>query len=212
MARKVGVYAGSFNPVTNGHMDLIARARLLVDHLVIVVAYNADKPAEPFAIDERVELIARSMPDNPEGRRDGARDGDWASWKVDSLTGSLLVDYARRLGAKFMFRGMRAASDFDYEFNLHGINHRLARDIETVYLLASPNLLYVSSSMVREIAQNGGKVRAFVPPPVEIALNAKYRIIPGRPRRPAASPSPAPPSRGGSGRRRSSPRRRSSRP
>jgi pantetheine-phosphate adenylyltransferase len=175
MTRKVGVYGGSFNPVTNGHMNLIARARLLVDHLLIVVAYNAAKPSEPFTIGERVELIAQSMLNNPDGRLEGAREGDSASWQVGALTGSLLVDHARRLGARYMFRGMRAGSDFDYEFNLHGINHKLAPDLEMVYLMASPDLLYVSSSMVLEIAQNGGRVRDFVPRPVEIALHDKYR-------------------------------------
>ena len=174
MARKIGIYAGSFNPITNGHMDLIARARLLVDHLLIVVAYNAAKPTEPFTVAERVELIARSMHDGGNGRLEGGRDGDSGSWQVEALSGTLLVDYARKLGARYMFRGMRAASDFDYEFNLHGINHKLAPDVEMVYLMASPDLLYVSSSMVREIAQNGGKVRDFVPRPVEIALRKKY--------------------------------------
>ncbi len=150
---KVALYPGSFDPVTNGHLDIIGRAAALVSRLVVGVAHNAGKgPLFPLA--ERVELVQAEV------AAITARTGT----PIDVLSfDSLLVEFARSVGAKMIVRGLRAVSDFDYEFQMAGMNHRLDRTIETVFLMASERHQFISSRFVKEIAQLGGDVSSFVP-------------------------------------------------
>ena len=150
---RIGIYPGTFDPVTNGHLDVIARAARLVDRLVVGVAINSGK-GPLFSLDERVELVKAET--------------DTISAKVGSeivvvpFTG-LLVDLARQSEARMIIRGLRAVSDFDYEFQMAGMNHRLAPDIETVFLMASETNQFISSRFVKEVATLGGDVTSFVP-------------------------------------------------
>ena len=149
-----GVYPGSFDPVTNGHLDIIARAAKLVDRLVVGVAVNAGKAAL-FPLAERIELVAA------ETVAIAARTG--ARIEVVGIEG-LLIDFARKAGAGLIVRGLRAVSDFDYEFQMAGMNYRLDSDVETVFLMASERHQFISSRFVKEIAMLGGDVSSFVPP------------------------------------------------
>ena len=152
--RRTGLYPGTFDPVTNGHLDVIARAAQLVDRLVVGVAINAGK-GPLFPLEERVELV------RAEAAAIAARSGTQID--VVPFTG-LLIGFARELGATMIVRGLRAVSDFDYEFQMAGMNHRLAPDVETVFLMASETNQFISSRFVKEIAQLGGDVSSFVPP------------------------------------------------
>jgi len=151
---RVGIYPGTFDPVTNGHLDVIDRAARLVDRLVVGVAINAGK-GPLFPLDERVDLV------RAETDKIAARVG--SEIVVVPFTG-LLVDFARQYGARMIIRGLRAVSDFDYEFQMAGMNHRLAPDVETVFLMASETNQFISSRFVKEIAILGGNITSFVPP------------------------------------------------
>ena len=151
---RIGVYPGSFDPVTNGHLDVIARAARLVDRLVVGVAINAGK-GPLFPLEERVELV------RAETDAIAARVG--SEILVVPFTG-LLVEFARHSNARMIIRGLRAVSDFDYEFQMAGMNHRLAPDVETVFLMASETNQFISSRFVKEVATLGGDVSSFVPP------------------------------------------------
>lgn len=154
MSERVGVYPGTFDPVTNGHLDIIGRAARLVDRLVVGVAINIGK--EPlFSLEERVELVRAEA-------RDAAA-GSGAVIEVVPFEG-LLVDFARRHGARAIVRGLRAVSDFDYEFQMTGMNRRLDARIETVFLMASETHQFIASRLVKEIARMGGDISSFVPP------------------------------------------------
>lgn len=150
---RIGLYPGTFDPVTNGHLDVIDRAARLVDRLVVGVAINAGK-GPLFPLEERVELVTS------ETDRIAARTG--CEVLVVPFTG-LLVDFARTHGAQMIVRGLRAVSDFDYEFQMAGMNHRLAPDVETVFLMASETNQFISSRLVKEVAMLGGDVTSFVP-------------------------------------------------
>lgn len=153
MPKRIAVYPGTFDPVTNGHLDIIGRAARLVDHLVVGVAINIGK--EPlFPLEERVELVRE------EASR--ATAGSGATVEVVAFDG-LLVEFARSVGAKMIVRGLRAVSDFDYEFQMAGMNRRLDPAIETVFLMASETHQFISSRFVKEIARLGGDVTSFVP-------------------------------------------------
>jgi len=152
--RRIGLYPGTFDPVTNGHLDVIGRAARLVDRLVVGVAMNAGK-GPLFPLDERVELV------RAETDKIAARTG--CEVVVTPFTG-LLVAYAREVGAQMIVRGLRAVTDFDYEFQMTGMNHRLDPHIETVFLMASETNQFISSRFVKEIARLGGDVSTFVPP------------------------------------------------
>ncbi|WP_135470463.1 pantetheine-phosphate adenylyltransferase [Crenalkalicoccus roseus] len=153
MPERVGVYPGTFDPVTNGHLDVIGRAARLLDRLVIGVAMNAGK-GPLFPLPERVELVKAET--DPIAARTGA------VIEVVPFEG-LLIAFARSVGARMIVRGLRAVSDFDYEFQMTGMNRRLDPDIETVFLMASETNQFISSRFVKEIAQLGGDIASFVP-------------------------------------------------
>lgn len=149
----VGVYPGTFDPVTNGHIDIVTRATRLVHRLVIGVAVNIGK--DPiFPLEERVELVQAETAEI--ARRNGT------VIEVRPFTG-LLVQFARTVGAQLVVRGLRAVADFDYEFQMAGMNYRLDPGIETVFLMASERHQFIASRLVKEIARMGGDISSFVP-------------------------------------------------
>lgn len=154
MAERIGLYPGTFDPITNGHLDIISRSARLLDKLVIGVAKNIGK-GPLFDLDERVELV------RAECDQLSARMGTVI--EVMSFD-TLLIDFARKLGAGAIVRGLRAVSDFDYEFQMAGMNYRLDPQIETIFLMASEHHQFISSRFVKEIAHLGGDVSSFVSP------------------------------------------------
>ncbi len=162
--RRIGLYAGTFDPVTLGHMDIIKRAVKLVDHLVIGVADNSAK-TPLFSMKERIAMLrSESAVMAGEGR---------ATIEVDTFDG-LLVHFARKVGASVLIRGLRAVSDFEYEFQMVGMNQRLAPEIETVFLMADPRHQAIASRLVKEIAHLGGDVTHFTSPAVAAALKKRF--------------------------------------
>ena len=162
MTIRTGIYAGTFDPITHGHIDLVGRAVKLVDRLVIGVAVNRDK-GPLFTIDERVQMIRDELADLANGTEIVVRPFE-----------NLLMHFARDVGATVIIRGLRAATDFEYEFQMTGMNQQLDRDIETVFLMADPRLQAIASRLVKEIARLGGEVSAFVPPRVAARLKQKF--------------------------------------
>jgi pantetheine-phosphate adenylyltransferase len=153
MIERVALYPGTFDPVTNGHLDIIGRAARLVDRLVVGVAINIGK-GPLFDLEERVELV------RAETAAIAARNG--MIIEVRPFEG-LLVHYAREVGARMIVRGLRAVADFDYEFQMVGMNRRLDQEIETVFLMASETNQFIASRLVKEIARLGGDISGFVP-------------------------------------------------
>lgn len=154
MSGRIGLYPGTFDPITNGHLDIISRAAKVVDKLVIGVARNIGK-GPLFDLDERVEIVQREC----------AAVTERTGMPIEVLAFSaLLIDFARSVGARVIVRGLRAVSDFDYEFQMAGMNYRLDPAIETVFLMASEHHQFISSRFVKEIAQLGGDISSFVPP------------------------------------------------
>lgn len=151
---RVGLYPGTFDPVTNGHLDVIGRAARLLDRLVVGVAMNAGK-GPLFPLEERVELVRAEMAAVSE--RTGT------PIEVQPFDG-LLMHFAQAIGARVIVRGLRAVSDFDYEFAMAGMNYRLDAGIETVFLMASERHQFIQSRFVKEIALLGGDISSFVPP------------------------------------------------
>jgi len=158
---KVAVYPGSFDPFTNGHLDVVNRALGIFDRLIVAVAANPDKRQPLFTVEERVQLIRESL----KGRD---------RVEVTSFTG-LTVEFARSKGANTIVKGLRAYSDFDAELQQALMNRKLAPDVHTVFLMSSFAHIYVSSSILKDIASYGGKVADLVPPPIARALKEKYR-------------------------------------
>ena len=157
---RVAIYAGSFDPITRGHEDLVNRSLEFVDRLVVAVATNVAK--QPlFSVDERVDLIRATL-------RDRANRVD-----VREFSG-LLVDFAREVGAKLLIRGLRAVSDFEYEYQMALMNRHLAPGLETVFMVPSLDTTYISASLVREVARFGGQIDDLVHPSVAAALHQKY--------------------------------------
>jgi pantetheine-phosphate adenylyltransferase len=154
----VAIYPGTFDPITNGHVDIVRRALGLFDRVVVAVAENLRK-APLFSLDERRAMIRASVGEDPR-------------IEVDSFTG-LLVDYARLRHARAVIRGLRAIADFEYEFQFAHMNRHLAPDVETIFLMTSEESFYVSSSLVKEVATMGGDVTRIVPPPVVEAFKRK---------------------------------------
>lgn len=160
---RIGIYPGTFDPVTKGHLQLIRRASKLVDKLIIAVASNERK--QPlFTLDERVGLIETDILNMPE---------KYCEVEIKSFD-SLLVHFAEEMKADCIFRGLRAVSDFEYEFQMTGMNARLAPDIETVFLMASDKYQFVSSAFVKEIFSMGGDISEVVTPNVAKALKEKF--------------------------------------
>jgi pantetheine-phosphate adenylyltransferase len=153
MGERVGVYPGTFDPITNGHIDIIGRAALLFDRLVVGVAVNEAK-GPILSLDDRMDLAR--IETAPITANTGT------PIEVRPLR-TLLVDFARSCGAGAVVRGLRVVSDFDYEFQMAGMNHRLAPEIETLFLMASEHHQFISSSLVRQIARFGGDIASFVP-------------------------------------------------
>ncbi len=171
---RIGLYPGTFDPITLGHRDIILRAARMVDRLYVGVAQNIGK-GPMFTVSERVALVQRDL----------LHDGPEAAGQVNpSLScptnievvpfSSLLIEFARELNASVIFRGLRAISDFEYEFQMAGMNRKIDAEIETVFLMCSDNYQFVSSRFVKEIAKLGGDVSSFVSPHVLEALKEKY--------------------------------------
>lgn len=157
---RLAVYPGSFDPITRGHEDLVRRGLVFADRIVVAITTAGAK--EPlFTIEERVRLARTALGDDPRV-------------EVQSFDG-LLVDFARRLGASVIVRGLRYVSDFEYEFQMALMNRKLAAEIETVFLVPAFDLTYLSSSLVREVARFGGDVGSLVHPAVKDALARKFR-------------------------------------
>ena len=161
MTNKTAVYPGSFDPFTNGHLDVVERALGIFDHLIVAVAANPDKRQPLFTVEERIQLITESL----KGRD---------RVEVTSFTG-LTVEFARSRRANTIVKGLRAYSDFDAELQQALMNRKLAPDVHTVFLMSSFAHIYVSSSILKDIASYGGKVADLVPPPIARALKEKYR-------------------------------------
>jgi pantetheine-phosphate adenylyltransferase len=152
------VYPGSFDPVTNGHLDLIARGAVIFDRLVVAVAKNSEK--EPlFDLRERIEMLE-------------AVTFDWKNVEIESFEG-LLVDYARAKNAGVIMRGIRAVADYEYELQMAMMNRKIEPQIETVFMLPGEQYSYLSSRLVKEVARLGGPINGLVPPLVEERLRAK---------------------------------------
>ncbi len=170
-AARAGVYPGTFDPVTNGHVDIIARTARILPRLIVGVAVNAGK--QPlFSLAERAEMV------RAEAHEIAARTGSEIEVREFS---SLLIGFARELGAAVIIRGLRAVSDFDYEFQMAGMNARLAPEIETLFLMASERHQFISSRFVKEVARLGGDVSSFVPARVHQRTLARLRAGPGGP-------------------------------
>jgi pantetheine-phosphate adenylyltransferase len=157
--QSLAVFPGSFDPITNGHLDIVERGLNVFDRVRLAILVNPEK--EPlFSIDERVKLIRETYADQPRV-------------EVDTFSG-LLVDYAERVGATVIIRGIRAISDFEYEFQMALMNRRLNPSIETVFMMPAESYSYVSSRLVKEVFQLGGRVSDLVPPAVERRLCEEY--------------------------------------
>ena len=154
------VYPGSFDPVTNGHIDLIQRSAALFDNVVVAVLSNTDK-SPFFTVEERVEMLKEAIQ-------------DLENVSVTSFAG-LLVDFVEQIGASVIVRGIRAVSDYEYELQMALMNRRLLDNVETVFMLPAESYSFLSSKLVKEIAQHGGSIQEFVPPDVEKRLNDKFR-------------------------------------
>ena len=155
------IYPGSFDPITNGHLDILRSGSEIFDKVIIAVSYNIEKKGF-LTVDERLKLIRESVK-------------DLKNVEVDSFVG-LTVDYAKKRGTHVLLRGLRTASDFEYELQLSQTNNYLSKDIKTVFLITKPEYNFISSSMVREILSNKGDIKPFVPNPVYDYLIANCDI------------------------------------
>lgn len=161
MAKNIAIYPGSFDPVTNGHLDLIDRAQTLFDRLIVAVLQNPEKNDTLFSVPERVEMLEAVTANLPHV-------------KVDTF-GGLLIDYAREQEASVILRGIRAVSDYEYELQMALMNRELSPGLETVFMLPGTAYSYLSSRLVREVARLGGNISTLVPSLVEERIRAKAR-------------------------------------
>jgi pantetheine-phosphate adenylyltransferase len=159
MKHHIAVYPGSFDPITYGHLDIIDRGLEVFDELIVAIARNSGKQAL-FTIEERIAMIQRVVGNNPRVRV-GTFDG-------------LLVDYVVENNARVILRGLRAVSDFEYEFQIAQMNHTVKKEVETLFMMTSVPYGYLSSSIVKEVASLHGPIETFVPAPVREALEAKF--------------------------------------
>ncbi|NOQ19087.1 MAG: pantetheine-phosphate adenylyltransferase [Desulfobacterales bacterium] len=161
---KVAIYPGSFDPVTNGHIDIVERGLKLFDKLIVSILYNPSKDYL-FTLEERVEMLKDSMK-------------KMKNIEIDSFDG-LLVDYAASRKAQAILRGLRAMSDFEYEFQMALMNRRLNREVQTVFLMTGLRWIFTSSSIIKEAVQFGGNIEGMVPPLAQKKLMEKFGIAPG---------------------------------
>ncbi len=161
---RTGVYPGTFDPITLGHLDIIQRGTRIVDHLIIAVAGNDGKGPQ-FSLEDRVAMVHEDV---------GGIDTNGARLEVRSFDG-LLVSFVEEAGASIIIRGLRAVSDFEYEFQMVGMNSRLKPTIETVFLMASDSRQFISSRLVKEVCRLGGDISQFVTPGVAVRVEALFR-------------------------------------
>lgn len=159
MMRKLAVCPGSFDPVTNGHLDIIQRASKVFEEVVVTV-FNNESKSPLFSVEERKQLLEETLKDLP-------------NVKVDSSS-ELLMDYAGDIGATAVIRGLRAVSDFEYEMQITSMNRKLNEDIETLFMMTNTKYSFLSSSMVKEVAKYSGNISGLVPDAVEAALKEKF--------------------------------------
>lgn len=157
---RIGVYPGSFDPVTNGHLDILNRASKLFDKVIVAVIHNPQKQGF-FTIDERVALLVEATRNNPRVI-------------VDSFTG-LLMDYVTKVGAHAVIRGLRAVGDFDYEMQMALMNKKLCPAVESIFIVSCPEYIYISSTKIKEVAMLGGNISDLVPKNVEKKLLEKIK-------------------------------------
>ena len=162
MKRVIAIYPGTFDPPTNGHLDLIQRGSVIFDELIVGILLNPDKGTALFSVNERIDML-KSL----------TRDFD--NVRVDTFHG-LLVDYAARVGASALLRGIRAISDYEYELQMALMNRKLNPGLETVFMMPAEAYSYVSSRLVKQIVQLGGSVHGLIPDLVEERLHAKFHI------------------------------------
>lgn len=155
----VAIYPGSFDPITNGHLDVIERGARLFDRLIVSILQNESK-SPLFTVEERMEMLRETVAHIPNA-------------EVDCFNG-LLADYAIERGAKVLLRGIRAISDYEYELQMALMNRRLQPDIETVFLLAGENMSFISSKLVKEVISLGGSITGLVPPNIESRLRTRF--------------------------------------
>jgi pantetheine-phosphate adenylyltransferase len=161
MSDRIAVYPGSFDPITNGHINLIERALELFDRLIVAVAFNPNK-SSLFSVEERVEMIRTALKNDP---------------RVTAVSfDGLLVDFVERMGARTIIRGLRALSDFEYEFQMTLMNRKLNRKVDTVFLMTGYKWFYTSSKIIKEAASLGGSVRGLVPEIVNRKLKEKFPV------------------------------------
>lgn len=163
MANVTAIVPGTFDPITNGHMDIIKRAKKIFDRIIVAVAINAGK-TPLFTFDERVELTRKSI----------ESDEELSGVIVEGVKG-LLVDFAKKENARVIVRGLRAVSDFEYEMQMAFMNRRLNKEIEMVYLMPFIKYSFLSSSIIKDVFVNGGDISRFVPEPVIEAMNRKIK-------------------------------------
>jgi pantetheine-phosphate adenylyltransferase len=159
--KKIAVYPGSFDPITFGHLDIINRGLTVFDEIIVAVACNSQKNAL-FSFDERVDMIRQVV-------------SDQSRVTVDTFTG-LLIDYVASRKAHVVIRGLRAISDFEYEFQIAQMNSCISQNVETLFMMTSLQYGYLSSSIVKEVCSLNGNIDGFVPPEVKTALRAKYGL------------------------------------
>ena len=157
----IAIYPGSFDPITNGHLDILKSGSEIFDKIIIAVSYNINKQGF-LTVDERVDLIKKSV-------------SQYKNVEVDAFEG-LTIEYAKKKGVEVLLRGLRTSFDFEYELQLSQTNNALYKDLKTVFLITKPEYNFISSSMVREILYNKGDISKFVPKEVETYLLSKYGV------------------------------------
>ena len=161
MKHRIAVYPGSFDPITYGHMDILTRGLELFDKVIVAIANNIEKKSL-FTVEEKKELIRQSINGNP-------------NVLIDSFDG-LLVDYVRKVDAPTVIRGLRAMSDFEYEFQMASMNRNLNPQMDTIFMMTGKDYFFVSSRTIKEVAAFRGSIAEFVPPAVERSLREKFSI------------------------------------